>query len=252
MSKKYGLISDFCLVRRDMSRTVIGYELTPEEDGEHATWQETVIYRKKIAQPTLDQVRDAVKADIDSQTDERILNGFQWQDDEGDTIRVWLSAENQRNFSEAQRLADKKGAENYTPKKFKIGEVDGAARYRTFATLDELNAFYEAVCDYIETCLGMGWIRKDTIDWQPYEEALANPVVDDLPAPEPAGDASGSDPNVMSPADVTGGSDPSVSRDNTCRLGAVDRCRHRILAGTARSQHQPEGIGERRAGGAGA
>lgn len=186
MNKISGNISDFALLREDASRIVIGYGLT-EVSEEMYEWYEVYLYKNAISQLTLKDVKDALIADIDSQTDARILNGFQWQDDEGDTINVWLSSENQRNFSEAQRHADKKGAEDYTPKKFKIGEVDGAAKYRTFATLDELNSFYEAVCDYIEACLGMGWIRKDTIDWQPYEEALENltPEVVPEPTPEP-------------------------------------------------------------------
>ncbi len=174
MNKVFGLISEFAPVRTEGTRIVISYGFEAV-DNEKATWIEVYLPKKQHSTISFEDVKKAIIADIDAQTDEKILCGFEWEDDNGDNIKVWLSAENQRNFSEAQRLADKKGEENYTPKKFKIGEVEGSAKYRTFATLDELNNFYYAVCDYIEACLGAGWIRKDTINFTPYQAAFPVP-----------------------------------------------------------------------------
>ena len=128
-------------------------------------------------------VKKAIIADIDSHTDEKILTGFIWTDNDGVERHVWLSKENQSNYSEAQRLADKKGSKNYTPKTFKISESeDKKAYYRTFDTLADLNEFYYAVYEYIEQCLGEGWQQKDAIDFGPYEaffKAAEEEVVND-------------------------------------------------------------------------
>lgn len=169
MNKVQGLISEFVPVREEGTRIVISYGL--EAIGEEkATWVEVYLPKKKNPMLTLDVVKEAIIADIDSQTDEKILTGFVWEDNEGVERHVWLSRENQSNYSEAQRLADKKGSKNYQPKTFKISEdEDKKAFYRTFNTLDELNEFYFAVYDYIEQTLGEGWIKKDSIDFEPYE-----------------------------------------------------------------------------------
>jgi len=180
MSKKYGLISDFALIRKDMSRTVIGYGLTPEEDGEHATWHEVVIYKKKIANPNIDDVKDAVRNDINARTDEKILTGFVWNGKP-----VYLSEENQKNFSEAQRIAVMTEGQSL-PVKFKLGEdADGNPVYHTFTAVNSINQFYLAAVAYIQECLVDGWTQKDSIDWSEYEEALENPVIDGMPEPEP-------------------------------------------------------------------
>lgn len=169
MNKVQGLISEFALIRTEGTRIVISYGLEAI-DGEKATWVEIYLPKKQNPQLTFDMVKDAIIADIDSQTDEKILTGFVWEDNEGVERNVWLSRENQSNYSEAQRLADKKGAKNYVSKTFKISEgEDKKAFYRTFSTLDELNEFYFAVYDYIEQTLAAGWIKKDSIDFEPYE-----------------------------------------------------------------------------------
>ena len=47
MNKIYGLISDFTPVKEDASRVIIGYGMTPDADGVHATWKEIDFYKKK-------------------------------------------------------------------------------------------------------------------------------------------------------------------------------------------------------------
>jgi len=169
MNKVFGKKTDFAPVKEDASRVIICYGYQ-EVDEENATWIEIYIYKKQVSQVTLEDVKKAIIADIDSQTDEKILTGFIWTDNDGVERHVWLSKENQSNYSEAQRLADKKGSKNYTPKTFKISESeDKKAYYRTFETLADLNEFYYAVYDYIEQCLGEGWQQKDAIDFGPYE-----------------------------------------------------------------------------------
>lgn len=116
--------------------------------------------------PSMAEVKEFVLGVINKQTDEKILSGFVWNGKP-----VWLSAENQRNFSEAQRMA----AENDSvlPLTFKLGEDEnGEPVYHTFQTASELTEFYTAAFAYINKCLNEGWQKKDSVDWTPYEEAL--------------------------------------------------------------------------------
>lgn len=167
MSKVYGLISEFAPVKEDASRVIIGYGMQPEADGEHATWYEVDFY-KKNGKPSLDAIKNAVKADINARTDERILKGFVWNG-----INVWLSEENQHNFSEAQRIAAA-NPEVGIPATFKLGEDEnGDPVYHTFETAEELTEFYLAAVAYVKQQLAIGWEEKDSIDWSLYDETPA-------------------------------------------------------------------------------
>ena len=122
----------------------------------------------------LKDVKDAIYADINKKTDEKILNGFKWTPAGGEPVNVYLSEENQRNFSEAQRMA----AENsfVLPITFKLGETDDEQPvYHTFETAEELNSFYLSAFSYINQCLNAGWKEKDAIDWSPYEALFPVP-----------------------------------------------------------------------------
>ena len=114
----------------------------------------------------MQEVRDFVFGVIDRQTDEKILTGFVWNG-----LPVWLSAENQRNFSEADRKAEKNP--DILPIVFKIGEQYGHPVYHPFETYEELDGFYTQAFAYIQRCLTEGWQQKDAVDFTPYEEALA-------------------------------------------------------------------------------
>lgn len=173
MNKVFGKKTDFAPVKEDASRVIICYGME-EVDAENATWYEIYFYKKQISQVSLADVNAAIIADINARTDEKILSGFKFEDNDGVERVVWLSAENQRNYSEAQRLADKAGSKNYEAVTFKIGEdEEGHACYKTFETLADLNNFYFAVFAYIKQCLADGWTEKDSFDFAPYE-ALFN------------------------------------------------------------------------------
>ena len=167
MNNKYsGNVSDFQPVVEDASRVVISYGLTDIGDGK-VEWFEVVFYKKQTAKPTIEQVKKAVLDDINKQTDEKILTGFVWND-----IPVWLSEENQRNFSEAQRIAMIM-PEAILPVTFKLGEqADETPIYHEFETSEELTGFYLQAVAFINQTLAEGWQRKDGIDWAPYEQAL--------------------------------------------------------------------------------
>ena len=175
MNNKYsGNVSDFQPVVEDASRVVISYGLKELGDGK-AEWFEVVFY-KKHGKPNLEAVKKAVIADINAHTDEKILNGFPWAilhgDNAGETVNVWLSEENQRNFSEAQRVAAMTDGANL-PLQVKVSEgADGVPVYDNFETIEEITNFYLAGVQFIDATLKAGWAEKDSIDWAPYEEAL--------------------------------------------------------------------------------
>ena len=163
MNKIYGLISDFTPVKEDASRVIIGYGMTPDADGVHATWKEIDFYKKK-GKPNLAAIKEAVRADINAATQERIIKGFVWNG-----INVWLSEENQRNFGEAQRIAT-------LPVTFKLGEDENSDPiYHTFEDAEELTSFYSQIVAYVNAQLAAGWAEKDAIDWSPYDPETAAP-----------------------------------------------------------------------------
>jgi hypothetical protein len=157
MNKVFGLASEFSLVKEEGTRTTIGYGMTAV-DEEHAEWGEVYIPKKVAQRPTLEQVKAAIIGGINQATEEEIIGGFVWNG-----IHIWLSAENQRNFSEAQRMG-------ITPITFKLGEGEnGAPIYHTFETMADADDFYIKAVAYINQILADGWTEKDGIDWEPYE-----------------------------------------------------------------------------------
>ena len=162
MNKMSGRQSDFAYVREDASRLVIGYGMKQVSD-ELYEWYEIYIYKKKKSSLSLQDVKDAIIADINARTDEKILSGFVWNGKP-----VWLSAESQTNFSAAEYTASTKNGLGL-PVTFKLGEQDGTPVYHEFTTVEELSGFYLQAQAYIKQCLGEGWQEKDSIDWAPYE-----------------------------------------------------------------------------------
>ena len=127
----------------------------------------TFIEKRFDYKPSIEEVKEFVIGVIDNQTDEKILNSYEFTPDgEENPIVVWLSKESQTNFSEAHRL-------QIVPIKFKLNEtVEKQPIYHEFVTFEELDRFYKGGVQYINQCLNEGWAKKDSIDWEPYEQAL--------------------------------------------------------------------------------
>ena len=168
--KTSGLLADFAPIRDEGTSITICYGLT-KTNGDLYEWYEIYLPKKQNAQLNLQMVKDAIIADIDAQTDEKILDGYEFTPDgEEQPITVWLSKESQTNFSEAHRL-------QIVPVKFKLNEnEDKQPIYHTFETFEELNRFYVGGVAYINQCLNEGWARKDSIDWTPYEALFPEPT----------------------------------------------------------------------------
>ncbi len=118
--------------------------------------------------PTMKEVMDFVLSVINLQTDQKILSEFVWNGN-----HVWLSSENQTNFSAAEYTASNKGGINL-PITFKLWESDDNMQpvYYTFNTAAELSDFYISAQQFIQQCINEGWNKKDNIDWTPYEKQL--------------------------------------------------------------------------------
>lgn len=173
MNKVNGLKSDFAYLKEDASRIIIGYNYK-EVSNDMAEWIEVYVYKKQRSHLSFSEIKKAIIADIDACTDEKILNGYEWTilhgDDEGKTVKVWLSKENQNNFK-AKHDAAKEYPNLVTfPMKYKISEdSDEKAVYEVFQSFEELVQFYLGGLAYIESCYQEGWEVKDGIDFSVYE-----------------------------------------------------------------------------------
>lgn len=174
-----GKKSDFALLREDASRIVIGYGLKKVTGKDLYEWYEIYIAKKEKSSISFHDVKDAIEGDINAQTDEKILKECPWTvlhgDDAGKHVKLWLNAENQRNYSEEQRVALMTNGANL-PAKVKVSEnEDKTVVYDTFETVEEITQFYLAGVNFIKTTINEGWARKDAIDWAPYEALFPQP-----------------------------------------------------------------------------
>ena len=158
--KVNGLKTDFAAVRTEGTQIVIGYGLNQVE-GDLYEWHEVTLNKTSTNALTLDIVKTAILNDINNRVKTAIISGFVWNEKP-----VWLSEENQLNFSQA-----------VVPATLKIGEhQDGTPIYETFDTKTDLKAFNEACTLWKQQCLSEGYSEKDAIDWSPYEALFPEPT----------------------------------------------------------------------------
>lgn len=177
VNKVFGNKSIYSPIRKDGNRTIVCYEYEDVKDGENATWYEVVFYNFKNPHLSLQTIKEAIIKDINSQTDEKILNGYQWKilrgRHVGETVNVWLSEENQNNFKAFHDAVKNYPELDAFPATYKLAEDEnGDPIYETFESISELSQFYIGSVAYIQNTLSEGWGRKDSIDWSLYEEAL--------------------------------------------------------------------------------
>ena len=185
MSKVFGLTERYSLIDTSGNKTLVNYGIEPVDEI-NSTWHEVAFSKNHGELPNINDVKEAIIADIDADTDAKILSGYQYQIkhgvDEGKVVDVWLSRENQENFKAKHDAAKEYPALVKFPMKYKISEDENKkALYEEFQNLEELAEFYLGGVAYIESCLNEGWETKDNFDWKPYEELLPNP---DLPVTE--------------------------------------------------------------------
>ena len=169
--KVNGTLSDFAAVRTEGTQIVISYGLN-QVGGDLYEWHEVSLNKTSTNALTLDIVKNAILGDINSQTDEEILCGFDYTirhgGDQGKQVKVWLSEANQTDID---RLANASGV--LFPVRHKVAE-DGAgnAIYEEFQNATEMKSLSDSFTIYIHQCQEAGWLRKDAFDWQAYQDAL--------------------------------------------------------------------------------
>lgn len=162
MSKVFGKTERYTLIDISGSKTLVNYGIEPVDEI-NSTWHEVSFSKNHGDLPNFEDLKKAILEDINKDTDYKILTGFVWNN-----IHVYLSIENQRNFSEAYHMAQ--SSSSILPITFKLGEnEDGEPVYHTFSTSYELSDFYTKAFAYINQCLNEGWQRKDAINWEPYK-----------------------------------------------------------------------------------
>ena len=163
MNKVNGKKSSFAPVRNDGTRITICYGLK-QLNGDLYEWREVYLPKKQTNSLTLADIKSAIIGDIDERTKTAIIGGFKWQEKP-----VWLSIENQINFTTAT-----------APCRLKIGEeTDGTPVYHDFETKAALKAFNDACLAWKNVCLEAGRSEKEGIDWTPYAEALQPVTTED-------------------------------------------------------------------------
>lgn len=123
-----------------------------ETDGMGYNWRTSFDH-----QPTIEEVRETITAQISQNTQKAITEGYQWNGK-----LVWLSAENQANYTLAYNMA--KNGDLETMPTVKLGP-DEAPVYYTFKDIEELTAFAKGMRRHIQECLDASWAERKEIDW---------------------------------------------------------------------------------------
>lgn len=147
----------------------IRWDVQPGEGGAATYMEEEFPHR-----PTTEEIKKTIIGWYDQQTDAAILSGYEWTVkhgyNEGQTVRVWLSAENQNNYKAKHDAARMYPQLVTFPMTYKISEdEENNAIYETFQNIDELTEFYLGGIAYIEQTVANGWRKKDAVDLSLYE-----------------------------------------------------------------------------------
>ncbi len=158
MEKIYGTKGrQDCLMRVGQSKWILFYGFWKDDDASDTGWEFRHTFDHK---PLLPEIKELVISAINSLTDDKIVNGFVWNNQP-----VYLSVENQLNYAAIERCKD-----IHFPLVLKINEqVDGTPIYQTFENAEDYYAFSQAIALYITETLQNGWNEKDNVDWDAFK-----------------------------------------------------------------------------------
>ena len=106
-------------------------------------------------------MQNKILSEIDTLVKDKILKGFVWNG-----YSVWLSSENQKNYSDWYNLA--KSTDKIFPLTAKFNK-NGKTIYYEFTTLNELEDLYIKMTKYINDTVNYGRKMKDNINWDDYK-----------------------------------------------------------------------------------
>lgn len=158
MDKIYGTtIRQDGLQKVGRTRWDLFYGFGKDEDNEMGyNWRTSFDH-----QPTIAEIKDTILAQISHNTQQKIIEGFSWKG-----IKVWLSSENQANYSLAYNMV-KNGDLNNLPT-IKLGTDDNPVLYE-FEDETELISFAQSMQKHIQDCLDESWTERSSIDWSIFE-----------------------------------------------------------------------------------
>ena len=136
-----------------VERTIIGYK-----DTDYCSFMTEYLY----SDISINNIKNLIIDWYDADIKYKIINSMKYKGNS-----VYLSSENQYNFSDMQRMV--KEDNSILPIKTKIGEIDNTHPiYYTFNTVEEVDEFCDAIYNHITQCRQEGWEKKDAIDWDLY------------------------------------------------------------------------------------
>lgn len=154
MDKIYGAqIRQDGLQKVGRNRWDLFYGFGKDEDNEMGyNWRTSFDH-----QPTIEEVKETITAQISQNTQKAIIEGYEWNGN-----KVWLSSENQANYTLAYDMAKNSDLEDMPT--VKLG-TDEAPVYYTFKDNKELTAFVVGMRQHIQDCLNASWTERKEIDW---------------------------------------------------------------------------------------
>lgn len=154
MDKIYGAqIRQDGLQKVGRNRWDLFYGFGKDEDNEMGyNWRTSFDH-----QPTIEEVKETITAQISQNTQKAIIEGYEWNGN-----KVWLSSENQANYTLAYDMVKNGDLEDIPT--VKLG-TDEAPVYYTFKDNKELTAFVVGMRQHIQECLNASWTERKEIDW---------------------------------------------------------------------------------------
>lgn len=154
MDKIYGApIRQDGLQKVGRNRWDLFYGFGKDEDNEMGyNWRTSFDH-----QPTIEEVKETITAQISQNTQKAIIEGYEWNG-----MKVWLSSENQANYTLAYDMAKNGDLEDMPT--VKLG-TDEAPVYYTFEDIEELTAFVTGMQQHIQSCLNASWTERREMDW---------------------------------------------------------------------------------------
>lgn len=154
MDKIYGTqIRQDGLQKVGRNRWDLFYGFGKDEDNEMGyNWRTSFDH-----QPTIEEVKETIIAQISKNTQKDIIEGYEWNGN-----KVWLSSENQANYTLAYDMAKNGDLEDMPT--VKLG-TDESPVYYTFKDNKELTAFVVGMRQHIQDCLNASWTERKEIDW---------------------------------------------------------------------------------------
>lgn len=115
--------------------------------------------------PSMLDIKTIIYKDIDEFISKKILEGMVWNG-----YNVWLSKENQKNYSDWYLLAVNETEIPSLTAKF---TKNGKNVYYEFSNKEEIKSLYISMVKHINDCVNLGRKMKDEINLDEYKKCLA-------------------------------------------------------------------------------